>query len=158
MSIVEFTLGFLIGFASHEAGHQITASVTGMKSWWEWRGEPTMVVLERRGFATDPRSNALGVSGFISNQIAVEAAMMGRPTSFKRGIIVQGFVNPVGYIIRNEIKPYGDIKRLEAGGVKKSIMYPALIAMSSLNAYRLFSKKKIPVDVGVNSISIEIRF
>lgn len=158
MSIVEFTLGFLIGFASHELGHKIAADATGTKNWWEWRGEPTMIILERKGYATSRYSNTIGVSGFISNQIAVEAATFGNRTNFKNGIIFQGAVNPVGYIVRHEIKPYGDLKRLEAGGYKKKYMYPVLVTVSALNFYRLFRNTEVPVDIGLNHVSITMRF
>lgn len=159
-SLFEKSIGIMaglgLGFSLHEGAHRLQAEIEGVDV-----SNESLTSMEFNGNNREERNIALAgfIPGIIGSEIVLGVDSIPKDNSIVIGYMLWNILHPISYIVRHEIiheGGYGDFKTIEDSGWDSRYVEAGLLAHSLLSAYRLYSKKEVPVFVGVTHDEVVI--
>lgn len=148
----EFFLGFTIGFAWHESGHQSMADLHNKDMRWNINFPNYFYSTWTVGKGSQKEMRQVAIGG-MANQILSSEVILNTP-EFKRNTFALGWltfniVNGLGYVIKHETTPagYGDFHFYKRNGGNDKIFEAIVVSHSLLSAYRILNNEKPWFDV-----------
>lgn len=143
--VAGFTGGFMAGFVGHELGHQVVASLQGTEMTWSSGYNKWWAHTDNR---TELRNIALGgfAAEVLGSEIVLGYEKIPKDNSFVLGYLFWNIFNPLLYTVKNETQGgYGDLKTIDRCGWGDRYIETVIVGHALLSAYRLFSKKEVPI-------------
>lgn len=149
---LKISAGYITGYAFHELGHSAASEITGSKYHYIYKNEPYYIIEKTK----HPRY--IATAGFMSDALIAEVCLIGDMNAYKKGIVLHSIINPIVYIVRDAVTPYGDIKYFRESGGDTNLLRAAIFTHAFFTAYRLYNKesKLIPY-VGYNQIGVIVK-
>lgn len=146
---VGIAIGLGLGFSLHEGAHRLQAGIEDVDI-----SNESLTSIEINGNDREERNIALAgfIPGIIGSEIILGVDAIPKDNSIVIGYMLWNILHPISYIIRHEIvydDGYGDLKVIDDSGWDSRYVEAGLLAHSLLSAYRLYSKKEVPVFIGV---------
>jgi hypothetical protein len=159
-SLFEKSIGIMtglgLGFSLHEGAHRLQAEIENVDV-----SNESLTSLKFNGNNREERNIALAgfIPGIVGSEIVLGVDAIPKDNSIVIGFMLWNISHPLLYIIRHEIvydDGYGDLKTVEDSGWDSRYVEAGLLAHSLLSAYRLYSKKEVPVFIGATYNEIVI--
>ncbi len=137
--------GLTLGLFCHEGAHHLQAEIEGVEV-----SNKTLISLETQGNNREQRNIALAgfIPGIVGSEIVLGVDAILKNNSIVIGYMLWNILHPISYIVRHELiyeGGYGDFKTIDDSGLDSRYVEAGLLAHSLLSAFRLYSKKEVPV-------------